>query len=35
MHSVPVHDVDAAPIINENPGEPGVDGGSDECRIHN
>ena len=34
-HSVPIHDIDTAPIVNENPGEPDIDVGSEECRIHN
>ena len=32
-HGIPVHDVDAAPVINEDPGKPDIDAGPDECRI--
>ena len=32
-HGITVHDVDAAPVVNENPGKPDIDAGPDECRI--
>ena len=33
-HGVPVHDVDDAPIVDENSGEPHINSGNDECWIH-
>ena len=32
-HGVSVHDVDAAPVVHENPGKSDIDAGPDECRI--
>ena len=33
-HGVSVHDIDSTPIVNENPGEPDIEGGPKECWIH-
>jgi hypothetical protein len=33
VHGISVHDIDAAPVINQDPTEFDIDVGPDECRI--